>query len=167
MRPVPDRAADLQRRLDAEKAALAAVEARTAGSTEGPRADLTATEAMVASLDRIIDRCAEEKLAIDDEIRVARGRVTTLEGCAVALAQRVADARLDQEAAARIIESLRGKVSAERAKLAPVEQRHRREIERLERRIATVLAYHPEHRSQVLFDPTPGAGAEPSAPVRS
>lgn len=157
MRPVPARVSDLQRRLAAERDELAQVEGRIDGATEGPRLDLVATESQLAIVEARLDECAMAALVIDTRLVEARAAVAELERAAVRLANRIADASLDREAATRIIESLRAKVAVERARLAPVVERRQKEIDRLERRLATVLAYHPERRSECLTDPTPKA----------
>ena len=97
-----------------------------------------------------------------EQISLTRERLAAFEQSAVKLAARIVEIMADREAATRIVESLRAKLAAEHEKLAPKVDKHRKEIERLQRRLATVRAYHPEQRSEVLTNPEPGARPAPS-----
>ncbi len=163
IRPKPDRLDDLTRRIAAEEEAANRLCDRLAGETAGARAELAEQERRAAAVQRGLDESAEEALRLAVQLDGLRRQVRTVEDAATVLAVAIANQEQDREQLGRVIVSLRAKVEAERLRIAPALAKREKEVEKLQRRLQTLLAYKPELRSTVLTDPTPVAD-EGSAP---
>lgn len=151
-RPAPQRLEDLGRQLAEAKGGLAEARAVEAAGSRETAADLANAEQIAICLSEEMVAAARGERLIEELIGDAEKKLAELrEGLAKIVAGRATlteTARVTRDR----IGALRAKLAAERSTVAPLIARRAKEVDRLERRIATVTA-HQEARSATR--PTP------------
>lgn len=141
MRPAPKRVEDLSRALDAARADLIEARATENAGTRETAGALADAEQVGRGLAHELSTAASVEAAIEAHVRETERTLDVLRRSLVAeVAKREVLAATAAATGERII-TLRAKVEAQRAKVAPLVRRRAHEVERLERRIALVAAH--------------------------
>jgi chromosome segregation ATPase len=159
MRPKIERAESLRRQIAEARAELAGVDGKINGLTAGPAAQLRALNERDEENERENKSLIGAAADIEQEIRVHEAELTKLHDQLGAVAKKLYATMMKREAHAKERPEIEQQVAIATATLAPRKERVEHEIAKLERRLTTVEAYHPEQRLRVLF---PG-GADDAA----